>query len=135
MGVFADRVGVGSVRWMQCVRHLLYRSVQGVREMKKGFFAALNIAKTGVRVASNPFGFAVEHMVETDADGNELPEIQAFQIKLDRITALLAFIGQEMNPEKYAEVFGCADDTADAEEDQQVADTPHQDNLENAQWL
>lgn len=80
------------------------------------------LLKTGIQAATNPAGFLVDQaskrLIETDEDGKELPEIQAFQVKLDRIAALLSFIAERTDPEGYEQVFGTPnppDDTSEAE--------------------
>lgn len=79
----------------------------------------LDILKTGVKIVTNPAGFAAEHVagriVERDESGKELPEAQAVQIKLDRIAALLAFMAERMDPDGYKQVFG--EDADRAQED------------------
>lgn len=82
----------------------------------------LDILKTTAQAASNPVGFAagqVSRIIETDETGEELPEIHAFQVKLDRIAALLSFIAERADPEGYEQVFGDtpqpAADTSEAE--------------------
>lgn len=75
-----------------------------------------------VKAAANPAGFVAEkvtdRVVEHGKDGKPLPEVQAFQVKLDRIAALLAFMAERADPEAFREVFGGDLDANDANADE-----------------
>ena len=77
--------------------------IPGVRILRKTL-------ETGTKIATNPAGFLVDQtlgrVIETDEEGKELPEIHAFQVKLDRTNALLAFIAEHMDPEGFNQTFG-----------------------------
>lgn len=92
------------------------------------------LLKTGAKIAVNPAGFAadqvVSRVIETDEDGKELPEVHAFQVKMDRMVALLAFIAERMDLEGFEAQFGTVVDG-----DTEGADKPQEDVQEEEQWL
>lgn len=79
---------------------------------------SLKILKNVVSFAANPAGFLIDQVtgriIETDKDGKPLPEMPSLFVKIDRQNAYLAFIAEQMNPEKFAEIFG--QDPPDEEE-------------------
>lgn len=100
----------------------------------------LGILKTTAQAASNPVGFAARQagrVIETDESGAELPEVHAFQVKLDRIAALLSFIAERVDPEGYEQVFGAtpqpATDTSEAEPQPEIPSEG--DTEEDGGWL
>ena len=84
----------------------------------------MEIIKTGAQIATNPAGFVVDQtvgrIIETDEEGKELPEIHAFQVKLDRTNALLAFIAERMDPEGFAQTFGDGSEPLEATTEETV---------------
>lgn len=95
----------------------------------------LDILKTGAKIVANPAGFVTEQVagriVERDESGKELPEIHAFQVKLDRIAAFLSFIAERMDPEGYERIFGVASDTDSQTQEQEAGE----DAQEEEAWL
>ncbi len=86
-----------------------------------------DLLKSTAQVAANPVGFAadqVNRIIETDESGRELPEVHAFQVKLDRIAALLSFIAERMDPEGYEQSFGTPQPTTDTSEAEPQPEIP-----------
>ncbi|MYC16957.1 MAG: hypothetical protein F4Y39_24810 [Gemmatimonadetes bacterium] len=91
-----------------------------------------------LKIVTNPAGFVtdqvIERIVERDESGKELPEVHAFQIKLDRIASLLSFIAVRMDPEGYERVFGAIGGTPQPEPAQQEQEAG-EDTQEDEEWL
>ena len=84
------------------------------------------VASLGANLATNPVGTAggilrdsVGRIIETDEEGNALPEVEALQIKMDRMNEYLAFLCRETNPMRFAQIFGS----------EQIEDEPSEESL------